>query len=197
MPNEKDPTTEAVAQTPEAEGTGKAQVEQPKASAEVEEEFDKERAMNTILKLRETESKFKKMSRDMERLQEQERQRKEAEMTDVEKYKAKAEELERALVTAKTESMRLKVASKYQLPEKLAQRLQGETEEEMDADGAELAKLLPIKKQAPQLQSNDVADGKKGETDAQKRERIYNKGGDLFNVEAIRERGGGVFFNQS
>lgn len=166
MPNVNNPTAEAAAPTPEAAGTGEQIVEDSKTPAETEEPFDKERAMSTILKLRETESKFKKMTRDMERLQEQERQRKEAEMTDVEKYKAKAEELERALVTAKTESMRLKVASKYQLPEKLAQRLQGETEEEMDADGAELAKLLPKQKQAPQLQSNDVADGKKGETDA-------------------------------
>lgn len=196
MPEEKDPTTETVAPAPEAKGTGKAQVEQSNSPAEPEEEFDKERAMATILKLRETESKFKKMTREMERIQEEERKRKEAEMTDVEKYKAKAEELENALKLERTEKMRLKVSSKYQLPEKLAARLQGETEEEMEADAAELAKLLPKQKQAPQLQSNDVADGKKGETDAQKRARIYNKGANLFDVDAIRERGGGVFFNQ-
>lgn len=196
MPDEKDLTTETVAPAPEAKGTGKAQVEQSNSPAEPEEEFDKERAMNTILKLREIESKYKKVTRDMERIQEEERKRKEAEMTDVEKYKAKAEELENALKLERTEKMRLKVSSKYQLPEKLAARLQGETEEEMEADAAELAKLLPKQKQAPQLQSNDVADGKKGETDAQKRARIYNKGANLFDVDAIRERGGGVFFNQ-
>ncbi len=196
MPEEKDLTTETVAPAPEAKGTGKAQVEQSNSPAEPEEEFDKERAMNTILKLREIESKYKKVTRDMERIQEEERKRKEAEMTDVEKYKAKAEELENALKLERTEKMRLKVSSKYQLPEKLAARLQGETEEEMEADAAELAKLLPKQKQAPQLQSNDVADGKKGETDAQKRARIYNKGANLFDVDAIRERGGGVFFNQ-
>lgn len=196
MPEEKDLTTETVAPAPEAKGTGKAQVEQSNSPAEPEEEFDKERAMNTILKLREIESKYKKVTRDMERIQDEERKRKEAEMTDVEKYKAKAEELENALKLERTEKMRLKVSSKYQLPEKLAARLQGETEEEMEADAAELAKLLPKQKQAPQLQSNDVADGKKGETDAQKRARIYNKGANLFDVDAIRERGGGVFFNQ-
>lgn len=196
MPEEKDLTTETVAPALEAKGTGKAQVEQSNSPAEPEEEFDKERAMNTILKLREIESKYKKVTRDMERIQEEERKRKEAEMTDVEKYKAKAEELENALKLERTEKMRLKVSSKYQLPEKLAARLQGETEEEMEADAAELAKLLPKQKQAPQLQSNDVADGKKGETDAQKRARIYNKGANLFDVDAIRERGGGVFFNQ-
>lgn len=196
MPEEKDLTTETVAPAPEAKGTGKAQVEQSNSPAEPEEEFDKERAMNTILKLREIESKYKKVTRDMERIQDEERKRKESEMTDVEKYKAKAEELENALKAERTEKMRLKVSSKYQLPEKLAARLQGETEEEIEADAAELAKLLPKQKQAPQLQSNDVADGKKGETDAQKRARIYNKGANLFDVDAIRERGGGVFFNQ-
>jgi PAB1-binding protein PBP1 len=168
----------------------------PETPAEVEDEFDKERAMNTILKLREVESKYKKMTRDMERIQEEERKRKEAEMTDVEKFKQRAAELEAELNKQRTETMRMKIASKYQLPDAIAARLQGDTEEEMDADAKSLAELLPKQKKTPDLPANDIGDGKKGETDAQKRARIYSKGDDLFNPETIREKGGGVFFNQ-
>jgi hypothetical protein len=74
------------------------QTDSAKTSESAEEEvFDKERAMNTIMKLRETESKFKKLTREMERVQEEERKRKEAEMTDVERYKAEAARLEAEL----------------------------------------------------------------------------------------------------
>lgn len=160
-----------------------------------EEAFDKERAMNTILKLREIESKYKKLTREMERVQEEERKKKEAEMTDVEKFKARAAELEAELNRERYGRMRLEVASKYNLPDTLANRLQGETMEELEADAEQLAKLIPVKKETPKLNATDLADGKRGETDAEKRNRIYRKGGNPFDIESVRQKGGGVIIN--
>lgn len=164
-------------------------------SAEKGDDFDRERALETIRKLREIEKQHKQDKRELDRLKEAEAKRNEAEMTELEKAQKRSAELEAELQRERGEKTRLKVAAKHQLPDALAARLRGDTEEELDADAQELAKLLP-KKKDPVLSPNDIGDGRKGETDEQKRARIYNKGVDMFDVEAIKSKGGGVFFNQ-
>jgi hypothetical protein len=67
--------------------------------------------------------------------------------------------------------------------------------EELEADAEQLAKLIPTKKETPKLSANDIADGKRGETDAEKRNRIYRKGGNPFDAEAAMKKGGGVIIN--
>lgn len=160
-----------------------------------EEEFDKERAMETIKKLREIEKQYKKEKQELERLKADEQKRKEAEMTEAEKVKARADELEAELKRERVKGMRLQVVSKYNLPDTLANRLQGETMEELEADAEQLAKLIPAKKETPKLNATDLADGKRGETDTEKRNRIYRKGGSLFDAETARQKGGGVIIN--
>ena len=185
----KEPEVEAT--TPEAEPKDTGKVEIPETA--VEEEFDRERAMATILKLRETEKQYKKDKQELERIKAEEEKRKQAEMSEIEREKARADKLEAELKATRLENARNRVAAKYDLGQ-LAGRLQGETEEEIEADAKQLSELLPKPKKAPALNPTDIGDGKKGETDAQKRARIYNKGGDLFDVEGIKKNGGGVFF---
>jgi predicted methyltransferase len=160
-----------------------------------EEEFDKDRAMETIKKLREIEKQYKKEKQELERLKADEQKRKEAEMTEAEKAKARADELEAELKRERADRMRLQVAGKFNLPEALANRLQGETMEELEADAEQLAKLIPTKKETPKINATDLADGKRGETDAEKRNRIYRKGGNLFDATEATKKGGGVIVN--
>jgi hypothetical protein len=162
----------------------------------VEDEFSRDRAMNTILNLRKQEKEWKKEQKELAELRQKEQDRKQADMTEAERYKLRADQLEAELKAERQGRMRLQVAAEYNLPEALANRLQGETIEALKADAEQLAKLLPKpKKENPQLSANDIGDGKKGETDAQKRARIYNKGVDLFDLDNLRQNGGGVFFN--
>lgn len=186
--------------------TGKTPAEAQSATEQVEnttptaegEAFDKVRAMETITKLREIEKQYKKEQKEFERLKADEAKRKEAEMSEAEKLKARADQLEAELKSERSARLKLKVAAKYQLPDALAARLQGDTEEELEADAKGLAELLPKQsepKKAPQLKANDISDGVKGETDAQKRARIYGAGGNLYDLEAIKAKGGGSIVN--
>ena len=195
MSDEKEtPNTEMV--ETEAEPKGQGAATQPTTADE--DEFSRERAMNTILNLRKAEKEWKRKEKELEQLQSKEQERKQAELTDIERMKARADELEAELKEERQGRLRLQVAAEYNLPEALANRLQGESLEELKADAEQLAKLLPKpKKENPALNPTDIGDGQKGETDAQKRARIYNKGVSLFDVDGIKKNGGGVFFNNS
>ena len=163
----------------------------------VEDEFSRDRAMNTILNLRKQEKEWKREQKELAELRQKEQDRKQAEMTEAERYKLRADQLEAELKAERQGRMRLQVAAEYNLPEALANRLQGDTIEALKADAEQLAKLLPKPKKEAQLSANDIGDGKKGESDAQRRARIYNKGTDLFDLDNLRQNGGGVFFNNS
>lgn len=193
MSDEKEtPKVETTEPPAEPKGQGAATSPEPA----VEDEFSRERAMNTILNLRKEEKEWKRKERELNELRAKEEERKKADMTEAERYKQEAETLKAELARERVGRMRLQVAAEYNLPEALANRLVGETLEDMKADAEQLAKLLPKpKKENPALNPTDIGDGKKGETDAQKRARIYNKGADLFDTEAIKRNGGGVFFN--
>lgn len=191
MAENETPNTEMVETPAEPKGQGAATSE-----TAVEDEFSRERAMNTILNLRKEEKEWKRKERELNELKAKDEERKKADMTEAERYKKEAEELKAELARERVGRMRLQVAAEYNLPEALANRLQGESLEDMKADAEQLAKLLPKpKKENPTLNPTDISDGKKGETDQQKRNRIYNKGADLFDTEAIKRNGGGVFFN--
>lgn len=193
MPDEVKPDPAEMVETPaEPKGQGAATT-----SPAEDDEYSRDRAMNTILNFRKMEKEWKRERKELEDLRVKDEERKKAEMTEAEKYKLEAEEAKAELARERVGRMRLQVAAKYNLPEALANRLQGDTLELMEADAEQLAKLLPKPKKEPALSPNDIGDGQKGETDAQKRARIYNKGADLFDVESIKQRGGGVFFNQT
>jgi hypothetical protein len=109
------------------QGNGKT----PKAAAEgLQADLVRERRQRQTLERRLKEIEDAKLS-DLERLQ---KQAKEA--------NDRAEKAERA-------ALRQQAAIKHQLTPDLAKRLQGDTENELDADAAELAKLLTPKAPGP------------------------------------------------
>ena len=77
-----------------------------------------------------------------------------------------------------------RVASKYKLPETLAARLQGETEDDLETDAKALAKEIGIQTKPPREQNPDAGKGErkeKSESDAQEQTRPYafQKDGDV------------------
>jgi hypothetical protein len=114
-------------------------VEQP----EQEEEFDKERAMATIKNLRKFEKDAKKLEQKLAHYEQQEEERKKAELSEIDRLKLEKQEAEQKLAELTRKEQRREIAGKHKLPEALADRIKGETPEEMEADAKTLFDSLP------------------------------------------------------
>lgn len=189
--------------TPEQPIEPIAPVEQPvqptqqPAPEPVEEPFDKDRAMNTINKLREVEKQAKQEKKELEQLRAEKQKRAEAEMTEAQRLQKQLEAAEAKNAKLTTDMWRNKAATEANLPSIFADRIQGATEEEMLADAKKLAEALPKgTNKAPPINATNPANGNGTETNAQKRERIFGKQGNPFDMETIKAKGGGVIFRE-
>jgi hypothetical protein len=109
--------------------------EKEEAEAEGDDEFDKDRAMETIKKQRKAEQAANKRAAEAERkLKEMEDERK----SDEEKREEAKATAEREAGEAKAEALRLRVALRKGLTDTQAKRLVGNTEEELEEDADEL-----------------------------------------------------------
>jgi hypothetical protein len=79
-----------------------------------------------------------------------------------------------------------------------ADRLQGETPEELEADAKKILEALPkAPKQAPAIgATNPGAGASQGETIAQQRARVYGIGVSPLDPEYAQAHGGGVFYKE-
>jgi len=153
------------------------------------DDFDKERAMATIKKLREFEKKAKALEKQVSDYEAKEKERRDAELSEIERAKSKLAETQAELDSLRKEQMRAKVAREVGLPDVIAERIQGDDEETMMEDAKRLAEALP--KPKPMSVTNPGAVSK-GETDDQRRARIWGSGANIFDPAAAREQGGGV-----
>ena len=121
-----------------------------------------------------------------------------AEMTEAQKLAKQLEEATNRLKAMEQNEIRRKVASKHNLPEALALRLQGATEEEMEADAKALAEILhkPQPKQPGPQPGNPGANGQQPETDMQKKQRLFGHNIDIFSPEYQKRTGGGFSINE-
>jgi len=193
MEQEKDQPVETTEQ-PKAEPAAKleSQAEQsaPPASDETEE-FDKDRAMETIKKLREIEKNARKNEKELARLKAEEQKRLDAQLTETDRLKKERDELAQEAAKLRSAMMRRDVIAETGLPPALADRLKGETQEELLADAQELLKLLP--KQKNTQSPTNPGDAKAAETEAQKKERLLgSQSADIFSMDYITRGGGGV-----
>jgi DNA repair exonuclease SbcCD ATPase subunit len=176
----------------------KQEIEQPAAEMEPEE-FDKERAMETIKKQRESERRAlataEKLQKELEKYQEAERKQKEAEMTETDKLKAELAEREAKLKSLELAQLQRQAADKFNLPAEFANRLKGETLEELETDAEAIAKLLPKKQVTqPPVNPGDNASGK-GTTEDDLRAQIYGlRGNQVFDPSVAAQHGGGVIW---
>lgn len=184
--DEQIPTTETVANA--------AQVVANTEST-TEEAFDKERAMATIHSLREIEKKAKQDAKELAALKAEAAKRAEAEMTEAERLKKAAEEAQQENARLKTDLIRRDVVAETGLPAIFADRLKGDTKEAMLADAQEIMKALPQQKVNPKVSATNPANAEMVETDAQKRARLFGTQQNVFNIDAIKQAGGGVVWN--
>jgi hypothetical protein len=183
MPDEviTQPQVGAELATQEAEPTVKA------------DEFDKERAMATIEKLREFERQSKKLEKKLAEYEDAERKRQEAELSETEKLKKQLAEKEAALTELAHRSLQREVAEKVGLPAVFAERLKGSDADEMEADAKLILEALPKAGQPKVGTTNPGSNATgNGETDEQRLARIHGRGVDFFDPATIKKLGGGV-----
>lgn len=128
----------------------------------------------------------------LEAFEKAEQERKQAEMTELEKLQAQLKDAQSQLERRALEDTKARIAKDVGLPDALAARIQGANEDEMKADAAKLLEALPKPSKNPVLATNPGAGAGAGETYEQKRARIYGSGADIFDPGAAAQQGGGV-----
>jgi NADH dehydrogenase/NADH:ubiquinone oxidoreductase subunit G len=187
----------------------KAEVETPapKADAKVAT-VDTAQVEAELEKTREALKKANKEAADrrkrLDELEAAEEKRKLDAMSDNEKVLAKLQalETEKAQLVLEKQNferreLQRKVAKAVGLPDGLALRLQGTDEEAMTEDAKAILELLPkpeeAKKQPPKIEATNPANGQRGETVAQLRERLKGPSSKaMYDPTWGKERGGGV-----
>jgi hypothetical protein len=125
------------------------EVVQPIESEKQEEveQFDQERAMETIKKQRESERKAiaeaEKLRKELAKFEEAEKKRKEAEMSEIDRLKAQYEEAQSKAAKLERESLQRKAADEAGLPVAFVDRIRGETLEDMITDAKGLLEAMP------------------------------------------------------
>ena len=160
-------------------------------AGETVDEWDKDRAMNTIHNLREQEKQWKKDVRELERLKAEEQKRIEAQMSEQEKLQKQNAELAQKARELELSILRRDVIAETGLPAVLAERLKGDDKEAMLEDAKKLMESLP--KPNRQVQNATNPGGSViNETDAQKRERLFGPQANIFDIDTVQKMGGGV-----
>jgi hypothetical protein len=155
------------------------------------EAFDAARAMALIEKLRTQVKELTPKAKQAEQLAAAVKAKEEAEMTEIQKLSKRLTEAESELKATRHAAQASDIAAKVGLPAALADRLKGETPEEMEADAKAILDALPkteTKKPQPGPVINPGANGQPGETAAQMRQRITG----VTPFEGPFARGGGV-----
>ena len=194
----KQPIGETPTEPPQSAAAPVTPPVQPPAAPAEPEEFDKDRAMATIKAQREQEKQLKAQLKDYERLKAEEQKRVEAAMTETEKLQKQTAELAAQNARLQGDILRRDVIAETGLPAVFADRLKGETKDEMLADAKELLKVLPAEKpKPPHLNNTSPNNANTAETDTQKRERLFGPTSqNIWDLESIKKLGGGVIYNK-
>lgn len=166
------------------------------------ETFDKDRALATINKLREFEKEARQLRKWKETHEEEERKRTDAELSENERLKKQLAEKENALKLIEHKELQREIAVKVGLPINLANRLQGETEEELEADAIILQEQLSIKpaeQSKPKVNPTNPGESitGQGETAEQRKARLHGTSVDIFDPTFVVKKGGGVYTTEN
>lgn len=200
-------------------GQEPGQTPQDPTGQDPEGDFDKERALATIRKLREFEKTAKGQLRELETLKAQATEAERAKLSETERLRAEAEEAKSAREKAErkaqeriTRAEALTIASRLGIVDPdAAYRLLDGAAIKYGEDG-EPANLEPLLKdllkakpylkgqqQGPSSPSNPArGGGAQGESDEERRQRLFGGGistKELYSPERARQRGGGVFIS--
>jgi hypothetical protein len=162
MPEETNVPTEMVETKPEA----------PAAEPPTETVESLKAQLETVAKaLKEANSEAAKRRKRLDELETAETQRKQAAMTEAERMKAELERTQAELKLTQRAILQRAVADETGLPAVFADRLRGETPDELRQDAEALLKSIP-KQPKPQPGTTNPGSGRTGETDAQRRMRL-------------------------
>lgn len=158
-------------------------VEQPENPQVEDVDIEKVRAEleATRKALKDANREAAERRKKLEALEKAEQDRKDAEMTELQKAQAELErikierdQLEQAKKAMELSQRKRAVADKIGLPTALADRLTGETEDEMEADAKTILEALP-KGSLPKPGATNPGQNARGqtETDAERRKRLF------------------------
>jgi hypothetical protein len=161
------------------------------------EPFDAARAIKLIDKLRAEIKELKPKAKQADELTQAEQKRKEAEMTELQKLQVELEKAQGELKKSQLAELKRQAAITAELPLAFADRLRGETLDELVTDAKSLLEALP--KGAPKPPkvdpTNPGSGASQGETEAQQLARIHGLGVNVFDQNFAKVHGGGVVFN--
>jgi len=126
--------------------------------------------------LKQANAEAAKRRKELEAVEADRKAKAEAEMTELQRAQQRMAELEQALRQRDIADLQRAAAEKAGIPTALASRLHGATAEEIEADAAELVKLLAISKPQPQAAAVAANPGPAAtqvrESDAERRRRL-------------------------
>lgn len=132
---------------------------------------------NTQAALKKANAEAAKYRKAAEAAGQAQKAQEEAEMTELQKATKRLAELEAEIQRRELDDKKRAIAVKVGLPDVLATRITGETDEELEADARAILEALPKaekpERRAPGIQpSNPGASGATGESDAERRKRL-------------------------
>lgn len=153
------------------------ELEEPKAETVEEEKATETEAPKVVSQedfekmqkaLKEANKEAAQRRKKLEELEAKEKERQDAELSELDRLKKQNAELETKQKQLEQEQARQKAALEAGLDVTLIDRIKGDTPEEMLEDAKQLAKLLPQKSQKQKLESANPATSEKGLTDAER-----------------------------
>ena len=184
----------------DTEQTAETQVEtapQPETETVEGEQFNADRAMALIKKLRGQVKELEPKAKLADELSVADQKRKEAEMTELQKLDAKLKETEKELRKQQQRELRRAAAEKVGLPLAFAERLKGETPEDLEADAKSLLEALPKAPKTPTVLPTNPGNGAGvGETVDQRLARIHGQSTGAWDTGWMKDKGGGVVFTE-
>lgn len=133
--------------------------------------FDAKRARELLTKLEAEAKEGKKASKELAALKDAEQKRKEAELSELERANKRIAELEAKTLAAERRELQNSVAAKVGLPAAFASRIQGETEDDMEADAKALLAAMPAAV-PPKGNPTNPGQPQTGETREERRKRL-------------------------
>lgn len=163
-------TEEKDQETIEAEDTATQEPETPQADSTEDPVAELEKA-RAALKAANAEAAARR--KKLEAYEAAEEERKKAEMSEIDRLKLEAEQLEAENAKLKRSNLQKEIAEKIGLPAAFADRINGETLEDMEADAQALLEAMPVKQAAnPKITNPGENGSRQTETDPQKRSRL-------------------------
>lgn len=125
----------------------------------------------------------------LDEIEEAEKKRQDAELSEMDKLKKQLTEKDQQLTTMTLATLRTRVAAEVGLPAQFAERLRGMTEEEIKADAKALLEVIPKPQKANPGATNPG--GAPTNSEAELRKLVYGRV-DPFDPEFVKRTGGGV-----